>query len=166
MTVEHNTLTGASLHEPKGIDSAGTSDAGKVLTPSATTAGEGELRNLVENEINSKQEYFTAVFEDIANVGDIYIPVTFAGTITDIRSVIDGALGTSDTTLTVKINGTVMTGGVITVAFSGSAAGDVDQATTPTANNTFTTGDYVQVTSNTAGTGTVNATLMFTATRT
>jgi hypothetical protein len=45
---EHNTLTGSQLHEPKGIDSASTSDAGKVLTPSSTTANTGELRQLTE----------------------------------------------------------------------------------------------------------------------
>lgn len=50
---EHNTLTGSSLHEPKGIDSAATSDAGKVLTPSSTTAGEGELRKIKFTELDS-----------------------------------------------------------------------------------------------------------------
>ena len=161
---EHNTLSGSSLHEPKGIDSAGTSDAGKVLTPSSTSAGTGELRNLVESEIDTKIAYITARFDDVSTAGDIYIPMNFAGSIDYISSVIDGALGTGDVTLTCKINGTAITSGAITITQASSAAGDVDSAT-PTALNNITSGQYIQVTSDGASTNTVAAWLMFTITR-
>lgn len=162
---EHNTLTGSSNHEPKNIDSASTSDAGKVLTPSASSAGVGVLRNLVESEVNSKTAYVTAVFEDVSTAGDIYIPMNFAGTVTEVRSVINGAIATADVDLTMKINGVAMTGGVLTIAFSGSAAGDIDTVS-PTATNVFTAGQYLQVTSDGASTNAIDATLMFTITRT
>ncbi len=162
---DHNTLTGTNLHEPRNIDSAGTVDAGKVLTPSASVAGEGVLRSLVETEVNSKTAYITARFADIASAGDIYIPMTFAGTVTEVRSVIAGALGGTDTVLTCKINGTSMTNGAITIAFSGSAAGDMDLAN-PTALNVVAAGQYLQVTTNAAGTGPVVTVLMFSITRT
>lgn len=161
---EHNTLTGSALHQPKGIDSAGTSDSGKVLTPSASVAGTGVLRRLIESEIDQKVCYVTVAYENIDSVGDIYIPMGFAGTVTKVTSAINGALGTSDTILTVKINGTAMTGGTLLITSSGSAAGDVDSCT-PTALNVFTEGQYIQVTSDTAGTGSVTSTLMFTITR-
>ena len=162
---EHNTLTGAGLHEPLGIDTAATSDAGKVITPDSVTANTGTLRNLVESEINSKTAFITARFDDIGNISNIYIPMEFAGTVTNCRSVIDAALATADTTLQLKVNGTNMTNGLITITQSGSAAGDIDSAT-PTAANTLTAGQYIQVTSNTGTTGTVNVVLMFTISRT
>lgn len=161
---EHNTLTGSALHEPKGIDSAGTSDAGKVITPSSSTAGTGELRKLAESEITGKVAYITAVFDDISTAGTIYIPVPFAGTVTSVRSVINGTIATDDVDLTVKVNTSAMTNGVITIAYSGSAAGDLDSCS-PTAGNTITTSDYLAVTSDGASTNTVSATLAFTITR-
>lgn len=160
----HNSLTGSSLHEPKNIDSAGTGDAGKVLTPSASTAGTGVLRNLVESEINSKTAYLTIDFPDITTAGDVYLPCAFAGTVAGVHTVLKGALGTADTDLTAKISNVAMTNGTVTIAFSGSAAGDLDSAT-PTAGNTFTTSDYINITSDGAGTGTVGATVVLTITR-
>jgi len=68
-----------------------------------------------------------------------------AGTITKIYSVISGALGTGDATLTASIGGAAVTGGVVTITQSGSAAGDVDSAT-PTALNTFAAGDVLEFT--------------------
>lgn len=161
---EHNTLTGSSLHEPKGIDSAGTGDAGKVLTPSASVAGEGVLRNLVESEINTKLAYISVDFADITTAGDVYLPCAFAGTVTGVNTVINGVLGTADTDLTAKVNNVAMTNGTVTIAFSGSAAGDLDSAT-PTAGNTVTTSDYINITSDGAGTGTVGATVILTIER-
>ena len=161
---EHNTLTGSSLHEPKGIDTASTSDAGKVLTPSSSAAGTGELRKLVESEINSKTAYVTARFDDVSTAGDIYIPCGFAGTVTAIHTVINGTLATADVTLTAKVNNVAMTNGAVTIAFSGSAAGDLDTAS-PSAGNTITTSDYINITSDGASTNTVAADIMLTITR-
>jgi hypothetical protein len=162
---EHNSLSGSSLHEPKGIDSAGTSDAGKVVTPSATVAGQGTLRNLVESEINSKKDYLTLRFDTFDTVTDIYAPCPFAGTVDKVWTCIDGNFTGSDTTLTLKINGTNVTNGVVTVTQSGSAAGDTDSAT-PTANRTFNEGDYFQVTSDVAATSAVDAVIVLNVTRT
>jgi len=44
--VEHSTIASANCHEPKHISTASTSDTGKVITPSSTTSGESELRQL------------------------------------------------------------------------------------------------------------------------
>lgn len=161
---EHNTLTGSSLHEPKGIDSAATSDAGKVITPSSSTAGTGTLRNLTESEITGKVAYITARFDDVSTAGDIYIPMAFAGIVTGVRTVIDGTLATADVTLTAKVNNVAMTNGAVTIAYSGSAAGDVDSAS-PSAGNSVTVGDYVNITSDGASTNTVSATVMLTISR-
>lgn len=163
MTI-HKDLSADNLHEPKGIKGAATSDAGKVITPSASTASTGELRYLKESEITQKYCYVTAYFPTIDAKSDIFIPMSFAGTVKGIKYVIDGVLGTADTTLTAKVNTTSMTDGAVAVPYSGSAAGDMVSAT-PTALNTFTSSDYIRITSDTAGTGSVNATVLLTIER-
>jgi len=155
---EHNTLTGSSLHEPKGIDSAGTSDAGKVLTPSSSSAGTGELRKLAYTEITSRKMYLTKELIDISTTGETYIAVPAGGTVTGAWSVLHGAITGSDAVLTLKPNGTAATDGTITVAQSGSAAGDVDSCT-PSANNTVSQGDYIEVETDGASTNAVRVTV-------
>lgn len=160
----HKDLPSSELHEPKGIITAATSDTGKVYTPSASVAGTGTLRYLVDTEVKEKYAYISLYFEDVANKSDVYLPMNFAGTVKNVKCVIDGAIGGADTILTCKVGNTAMTNGTITIAFSGSAAGDIDSCT-PTALNTFTSAQYLRVTSDVAGTGTVNANLLFTIER-
>jgi hypothetical protein len=79
-----------------------------------------------------------------AKVYRVVAPV--AGDITDLQSVLqEAALATGDATLTFSINGTPVTGGVITITQSGSAAGDVDSAT-PSAANTVAIDDVIECT--------------------
>jgi hypothetical protein len=160
---EHSTLTGASLHENKHIDTAGTSDAGKVVTPSSTDAGEGELRYLTESEISGRTYALTAKITDIGGTNAAYVVAPFDGTITTVYSVIDQAIATADTVLTVSINGVSTTPSTLTIAYSGSAAGDVDSVTI-TNNNAVSAGDYVKIVSDGATSTAANAycTLIFT----
>lgn len=71
-----------------------------------------------------------------------YMVCPHAGTISKIWTVTDGAVGTADITVTGKIGSTAITNGAVTIATSGSAAGDVDSAT-PTAANTVTAGQAI-----------------------
>lgn len=100
----------------------------------------------------------TFEIEDISTAGQSYIaiPDGFGGDVVEVRSVINGAIGTADATLTPKINGTAMTGGAITVAFTGSAAGDVD-VSRPYAANTVRPGEAIEVETDGASTNTVKA---------
>jgi hypothetical protein len=161
---EHNTLTGSSLHECKQVSTASTSDAGKVITPSSVSAGEGVLRLLTEAEISEKREYVTVAFNSIDTVEHIYFPVSFAGVITSIRAVIDAAFTGIDTILTCRINSTNITNGTLTFTQSGSAAGDIELAS-PTANRTTAAGDVIRVTSDNGATSALNAVLVFEFTR-
>ncbi len=68
-----------------------------------------------------------------------YLVCPHAGDVTKIYTVIDGAVSTADITITAKIGSTGLTNGVVTIATSGSAAGDIDSAT-PSAANTVTAG--------------------------
>ncbi len=73
-----------------------------------------------------------------------YLIAPFAGTITKIYTVIDGAVATADITITSKIGATGITNGVVTIATSASAAGDIDSAT-PSALNTVTAGSAINL---------------------
>jgi hypothetical protein len=75
---------------------------------------------------------------------DYYIVSPHAGAISKIYSVIDGAVGTADITITASIGATPVTGGVVTIATANSAAGDVDVAT-PSAANVVTAGQAIKL---------------------
>lgn len=74
-----------------------------------------------------------------------YAVCPHAGDITKIWTVIDDVVSTADITVTAKIGATAVTGGVVTIATAGSAAGDIDSAT-PTAARTVTAGQAVNFT--------------------
>lgn len=93
---------------------------------------------------------------DVSTAGQIYIPVPDGGTIVKAFSVIDGAISGADAGLTLKIGGTAVTGGTITIANSGSAAGDVDTCE-PTAARSVDEGGSIEVETDGASTGTVKA---------
>lgn len=78
-----------------------------------------------------------------AGVYRVLSPV--AGKVVNIGSVIEGVLTTGDATLTGKINGVAITGGVITITQAGSAAGDKDFAA-PSAANDVVVGDELSLT--------------------
>lgn len=75
--------------------------------------------------------------------GTTYMACPVAGKVTDIRTVLNGAVDSNGgPTLTFSINTTAITGGVVTIAAS-SAAGAIDSAT-PTAANTVAITDYIK----------------------
>lgn len=97
---------------------------------------------------------------DISTASSAYAVAPVAGKIVKITSVIDGAITLVDAILSHTIGGVAITGGNITIAFTGSAAGDVDSST-PTAANTVAADDYLSTTTNGASTGTVAAVVTF-----
>ena len=91
---------------------------------------------------------------DVSTAGQVYIPVPDAGEVIKIITALNGAIGTADVTLTPKIAGTAITNGAITIAYSGSAAGDVDSSE-PTAANAVQEGDTIEIETDGASTNTV-----------
>lgn len=105
-----------------------------------------------------KKVYLTTSITDISTAGQIYVVSPVAGTISKIYSVINGTIATADAVLTPKLGGTAITDGAITVAYNGSAAGDVDSST-PSALNSITAGAAIEIETNGASTNTVEVVL-------
>ena len=80
-------------------------------------------------------DYFiTAKIADISTASSTFIAVPDGGKIIKIITALQGAISGGNAAISFEIGGTAVTGGGITVAHSGSAAGTVDSAT-PTAAN-------------------------------
>lgn len=116
------------------------------------------MTNTYPSQPSLQTRYFTVEIDDISTAGQNYFVPGFRGKIKKAWSVIGGAIGTADADLTLKIGGTAVTGGVITVATASSAAGDVDSCT-PTGANTFGVGEAIEIETDGASTNTVKVTV-------
>lgn len=152
----HSTLTGADLHEPKGIATA-TSGQEHV----ANGAGSGTWTSIFNRNIGTMTSYWP----DVTTADPLYLVFPFACTITRITTVLgDGALATADEVITVTNTGGASLG-TITIAFTGSAEGDVDQLS-PVSNNTLTANQWLKLSNSGASTGTRSAAITVEYTRT
>lgn len=86
----------------------------------------------------------------IADTANYFIVAPFAGTITKVWSVIEGACQ-ADTAVALELGGTLVTDSGLTITAADSGAGDVDSST-PTALNVVAAGDAIEVTCDGAGT--------------
>ncbi len=138
-----------------------TASASELNTLDGITASTSELNVLdgitaSTSELNTKT--LTVKMDDVSTAGSVYVVSPYAGTLSRAYSVIDGAIATADAVLTLNVNGGTDITNTITIAYDGSAAGDVDSCT-PDDNNTVSVGDYIKITTNGASTNTVAATI-------
>ena len=92
---------------------------------------------------------------DISTLSTGFVVSHFAGTITDWYCALEAAITAVDAVLTLEVNGsTPTTGSSLTVAWSGSAAGDIDSDTTVDGANTVAVGQLLSVGTNGASTNT------------
>lgn len=131
--VTHSSLTGADLHEPKGVETANSEDV-YVADGSGSGAWKGQTLLL-----NKK-------ITDISGSFDRYIPLPVACRVVHITTAISAAISGSDLVLTFK-NAAAASMGTITVTQSGSAAGDIDTLT-PSSNNTFAVNTAIEIEGN------------------
>lgn len=130
--IEHSALTGSDLHEPKGVATASNNT---VYVANGAGSGSWTAQKVV----------FTGVIADVSSAETVYIPIPYAGNIVKATTVLGGAITVADATVTLKnAAGASMTGGSITVGFSGSAAGDTDSCS-PSANNVVSADSFITI---------------------
>jgi hypothetical protein len=155
----HSALTGSDLHEPIGVAAA---SADTVYV--ADGAGSGTHQKVAAGQIsttsvkNVNKVFITHVIDDISTAGSHWVVPGIAGNIVAISTVIDGAIATAACSMTFEIGGVVITSSAISIAYSGSAAGDVDTST-PSAARAVTAAQPVEIISDGASTNTVRCTV-------
>lgn len=148
----HADLTGADLHEPKGVSSA---SANTVYV--ANGSGTGTWKTIDASAIdpvsikNINYMQLVVRVSDLVNSSIVVVPVPQNATLLAATSCITAAISGGDSTLTFSRAGAA-TIGTITIAASGSGEGILDTLTTP-ANNVFTAPSYLKITSDGNPTG-------------
>jgi len=94
-----------------------------------------EKGNLLTTIPVTKKGVVVVRIADISTAETLYLMLPEC-TVTKIWSVLSGTIANVNATITASRIGVALTNGVITIAFAGSAAGDIDSCT-PTANNDF-----------------------------
>ena len=155
----HETLTGSDLHEPKGVAAA---TVNKVYVSDG--AGSGTYQQVAAAQINTSsvknvnKVFITYTLDDISTAASHWVVPGIAGDVVGITTVLHGVIATADAAMTFEIAGTAITGSAITVAYTGSAAGDVDTST-PSAANTVTAAQPVEIITSGASTNTIKLTV-------
>ena len=92
-------------------------------------------------------DYFLhAAIADVSTASSTFVPVPDGGKIIKIITALQGAITSVNAGISFEIGGTAITGGGITVAYSGSAAGDVDTAVPTAANDVLEDGTIEMIT--------------------
>ena len=106
-----------------------------------------------DTEVAPKVEYVTGEIANISAAASTWAISPVAGTITKIWTELEGgAITGADAAITFKISTVLVTGGAITIAYDGSAAGDVDTCS-PTAARTVTAGQAIEILTDGGSTG-------------
>ena len=95
--------------------------------------------------LSSNRTFVPLRIATLVGTGVYRVQSPVAGKVVQIWSITEGVLTTGDATLTGKIGGVAITGGVVTITQSGSAAGDKDYAN-PSAANDVVVGDELSLT--------------------
>ena len=158
----HSALTGADLHELKGVSAATDNTVATAVTGAIVWRKVKDTSIDTTTIFNVNKAYLTANFVDLSTAEKFYIVVPFAGTLTKVQTVINTAITVADAIITVK-NTAGSTAGTITVAFTAAAPGDIDSVTC-SSNNTFTSGQTLSIETDGASTTASRCDITFTFT--
>ena len=117
--------------------------------------------NQWRNEANKKEQimrtlndyFINAEIEDISTASSTFVAVPDGGRVIKIITALQGAISGANAAITFEIGGTAMTNSAITVAHSGSAAGDVDTSE-PSAANAVSEDGTIEMITDGGSTGT------------
>lgn len=103
--------------------------------------------------------YLTGEIANISSGASSWVLSPVAGKITNVWTVIDGAITDVNAAITFELGGAAITGAGITIAHSGSGAGVVDSST-PTALNTVAAGGAIEIITDGGSTGAAKAVVL------
>jgi hypothetical protein len=148
----HSALTGSELHENKGAAAA--SDNTVASVTSGATVWRKVNTDMLDTSVifDTNKQVLQAVIDDVSTAETVYVYFPFDCTVTNVDTVLQAAITTADSIITLKNNGGT-TMDTITVAYTGSAAGDIDTAIA-LANNTFIAGERMSIATDGGSTGT------------
>lgn len=159
MAVQHANLTGAQLHEPKGIDAAA---VGTVYE--ADGAGSGSWVDPLRNLNNENLLVFCGELADISTPSSVYFPVPIACKVVKI-TVLTHATFTGTNVITAQIvpsestTGSAVTG--ISISCTGANANTVNSGSS-SSNNGLAATDTLRIITDGGGTGAAAATILVT----
>lgn len=155
MTVQHRELTGADLHEPKGV---ATASSGEVYVADGAGSGNWESKLTGINNLNSFD--MNGVIADVSTANsEYYIRVGRNCTLTNIYAVMSAAITGTDSVLSLYREG-ILLGQNLTIPVAGSGAG-VKRTLNLSPTYAFTSGQVLRVVSD--GASTDPASIYFTA---
>lgn len=142
----HSQLTGADLHEPKGVESA---SANQVYV--ADGSGSGSWQKLTGDSLdtddiqNPNNVYLHAVLPDVSTSSSILVPAPSGCTFESAVLVLGAAITTADASVTFVRNDASSFGSAVTIVQAASAEGTTFTFTATT-NKTITANGYVKIT--------------------
>lgn len=144
---EHRNLTGASLHEPKGVETA---TAGEVYV--ADGSGSGVWSDLLSGVNNLNAFDYTGTIDDISTASSsAFFYVNQPANLVRVSAVLYGAITGTDAVLSILKNG-VAQGQTLTVPIAGSTAG-AKSTLLLAPQYSFVAGDVLEIKSDGASTG-------------
>lgn len=152
---EHSTLTGADLHESKGVATAGNGTvyiADGVGSGTWAKIGPGSLAS----SLPTPNRYsLTIVLADVSTASFVLIPVPFNSTFVSAYCALSNAITVADSAVSFTKTGAVSFGSALTVAFTGSGEGTTFTFT-PTINTSVNAGQFIKIATDGASTTTAS----------
>jgi hypothetical protein len=143
---QHDQLTGADLHEPKGVETA---NSGEVYV--ADGAGSGVWSDPLAEVVNLNTFDANGVIADVSTANSSYsIRVARDATLTNIYAAMDAAIKGSDSTVTLYRDGVAL-GQTFPIPVSGSGSG-VKRTLNLSPSYAFTSGQILKLESDGAST--------------
>lgn len=144
MSKEHRTLTGASLHENKGVDTAlvdyvATSDGAGATVWKKLTAP-----NFDTGVLPSSPKTYVSIQFDLNGTYGAWMPIPISGTISKIYFAVDQVISSTGSVTLTFANSSSLTMG--THSFSNTDDVTAGSSITPTTNNSFTAGQTLKIT--------------------
>lgn len=143
----HHELTGADLHEPKGVESA---SANTVYAADGAGSGTWKKVNVSMIDTSSIQSpnniYLHAVLPDVSTPSSILVPVPAACTFENAVLTLGNAITVANASVSFARNDAASFGSAVTITQSGSAEGTTFTFTS-TINKSIAANGYVKITS-------------------